>query len=533
MIPGITDARRASLLRRINEMENGSETYTQAELRAISNLTGATSAARDNLDRHIVEAANRAGVSTDAVRQYAEETVASVRAAGRSAGPSRRERLGNGNSPTLPTDRGTAVALEHLSHADPRWRCESCGRFRNPDMPHVCPDTSTPAPPAPSRARPPRAQRSTPAPRTPRVTTSEPPTRSTARQRYEEERARRQAEWAAAEHSSWSTDEGGMDLFQAAYSAARERKANGEPAVPLDLDSPGIPGRKFGLEIEFNLLNRSAGVKDRIMSRMKEAGVLEPNAYWERYHGPSRQRRANGEEVFSIESDCTVDGELITPPLEDTPENWRKVATICQILKEEGAITTAHGANQPPGGHIHVSLGDFDHGVESHDSILQTWGEHNDTLWRLSSRHDGAHRDTRYCNPNNVHYGPHSDVESIRRDNSGHYTTINFESVTGGRGDHVEFRAWDETLDPGTIQAQARLSLGITEAALREPTPADTPVDQVGSHLQEYRSRRLSGEEWRGATRPVRHLVDRIFADDRHKEQVASLFATTRWQRGR
>lgn len=532
MIPGITDARRASLMRRINEM--GSESYTEGELRAIVGLIGATSAARDNLDRHIVEAANRAGVSTDAVRQYAEETVASVRAAGRSAGPSRRERLSNGNSPEdLPTDRGTAVALDHLDHAGHRWRCESCGRFRNPDMPHVCPDTSTPAPPPPVRARRPRAQRPTPAPRPPTVPPPLPTTRSAARRLYEEERARRQAAWEATEHSSWSTDEGGMDLFQAAYSAARERKANGEPAVPLDLDSPGIPGRKFGLEIEFNLLNRSAGVKDRIMSRMKEAGILESGATWERYHGPSRARRANGEQVFSIESDCTVDGELITPPLEDTPENWRKVATICQILKEEGAITTAHGANQPPGGHIHVSLGDFDHGVESHDAILQTWGEHNDTLWRLSSRHDGAHRDTRYCNPNNVHYGPHSDVESIRRNNSGHYTTINFESVTGGRGDHVEFRAWDETLDPGTIQAHARLSLGITEAALRDPTPADTPVDQVGSHLQEYRSRRLSGEEWRGATRPVRNLVDRIFADDRHKEQIASLFATTRWQRGR
>ena len=532
-IPELTDARRRSLLRRINEMESGAESYTVAEIMAIAGLVHTANSVSDNLSARIVEAANRAGVSVDAVRQYAEETVASVRDAGRGAGPSRRERLGNGAIPDLPTDRGTAVALDHLNRVNLSWRCESCGRFRNPDMPHVCPDAATPAPPAPSRARRPRAQRPTAAPRPPRVTTSEPPTRSTARQRYEEERARRQAAWEATERSSWSTDEGGMDLFQAAYSAARERKANGEPAVPLDLDSPGIPGRKFGLEIEFNLLNRSAGVKDRIMSRMKEAGVLEPNAHWERYHGPSRQRRANGEEVFSIESDCTVDGELITPPLEDTPENWRKVATICQILKEEGAITTAHGANQPPGGHIHVSLGDFDHGVESHDSILQTWGEHNDTLWRLSSRHDGAHRDTRYCNPNNVHYGPHSDVESIRRDNSGHYTTINFESVTGGRGDHVEFRAWDETLDPGTIQAQARLSLGITEAALRDPTPADTPVDQVGSHLQEYRSRRLSGEEWRGATRPVRNLVDRIFADDRHKEQIASLFATTRWQRGR
>lgn len=551
-IPGLTTARAASILRRIDAMEF--ESYTVGELQAIRDLVSSANQARNELDEAILHAASVACTSTEEVRRYVEETITSVRESGRSTGPSRRQRMSNRTISDAPSDRGTVTALDQIQHANITWRCESCGRFRDPNAHHVCPDTSIPTPPPTTRARRQRARQTAPPPRPLSdadqfdayvlgINAQTPPespgsgahedTRLPRYATYMAAQARRQAEWEATERSSWSTDEGGMDLFQAAYNAARERKANGEPAVPLDLDSPGIPGRKFGVEIEFNLTSRTAEVKDRIIRRMIEAGIFEPGATWERYHGISRQRRANGEEVFSVESDCTVDGEFITPILEDTPENWRKIATICQILKEEGAITGAHGGNDPPGGHIHVSLDDFDHGVPSHDAILNTWGVHGDTLWRLSSHPDRAHRDPRFCSPSSMHYGPHDSVQEVRRYNSGHHTTINFESTTGEVKDHVEYRAWDETLDPGVMQAQVRLSLAITEAALRDPTPTGAPIERIGTHLEQYRGRRLSGEEWRGATAPVRRLVDHLFANERHKEQIASLFTTTRWQRAR
>lgn len=533
-IPGATEARQRSILRRLERMPD--ESYTVGDLEAIAALTSTAQRSAEEVDARISIAARSAGVGGAEVRSYVDRVIESVRESGRSAGPSRRERFSGEASVTgapLPRDRGTQVAMADLMRSNSTWRCAGCGRFRDPDVPHECPSSpasTAPLPPAVSPTSPPppprRAQRFRPPP------TAYEAERDSARRLYEEAQAQRREEWAAAEHSSWSTDEGGMDLFQAAYSAARARKANGEPAVPLDLESPGFPGRKFGIEIEFNLSDRSAAAKDRLMSRLREAGIFEDDARWERYHGPSRERRNNGQPVWSIENDCTVDGELVTPPLDDTPENWEKIATVCKILRECGALA-GNDPNQPTGGHIHVSLGDFDHAVESHDAILRTWGEHNDTLWRLSSRHDGPHRSARFCNPDAVAYGPHPDVSSIRRTNSGHHTTINFDGVTGRQQDHVEYRAWDETLDPGTIQAQVRLSLAITEAALRDPAPSGAPMEQIGSHLQQYRSRRLSGDEWRDSTRPVRNLVDKLFADDRHKEQIAALFSTTRWQRGR
>lgn len=534
-ITGLSDARGRSIANRLFEMRQ--ESYSSGELQALRELVSQSREAHAQMARYIGLAAYRSGTSEEDVRAYVDERIRQVREAGRSVGPSRGERLSHNEGNIMPHDRGTTVAMNALRDADSSWRCPVCGQFRSPDATHVCPGPrGAQGPPAAGRTRRRRVSSRSATPRvspalSPEVNAALSRSRRTAAQIYQDEQLQRQATWVATERSTWADDDGGMELFQAAYNAARQRKAAGEPAVPLDLDSPGIPGRKFGVEIEFNLPNHTAQTKNRIMSRLVEAGIFEPNATWERYHGPSRARRANGEAVFSIESDCTVDGELVTPPLDDTPENWQKIATICRILKEEGATAGSSRGNQPPGGHVHVSLGDFDHGVQSHDAILGTWGEHNDTLWRLSSHPDRAHRTATYCNPDVMHYGPHTDVATVRRTNAGHHTAINFESVVGSGGDHVEYRAWDETLDPGVIQAQVRLSLGITEAALRDPQAPRGPTERVGSHYTQYRGRRLSGEEWRDATRPVRSLVDHIFSSERHKEQVAALFATTRWQR--
>ena len=54
-------------------------------------------------------------------------------------------------------------------------------------------------------------------------------------------------------------------------------------------------------------------------------------------------------------------------------------------------------------------------------------------------------------------------------------------AASGSSSSHVEYRMWDSSLDPGTIQTQVKLSLGMTQAAFASPQPAGAPMP-VGAH---------------------------------------------------
>jgi hypothetical protein len=125
----------------------------------------------------------------------------------------------------------------------------------------------------------------------------------------------------------------------------------------------------------------------------------------------------------------------------------------------------------------------------------------------------------------------------VRYANDGHGLGVNFQSVTGRQTDHVEFRMWDSSLDPGVIQAQVKLSLAPAHTAFRSMGERWGSQEAIGTHRERNaalgRGRRLRGEEWRADTQTFRRLVDRIFTRDEDKAQATALFAVTRWQRRR
>ncbi len=100
----------------------------------------------------------------------------------------------------------------------------------------------------------------------------------------------------------------------------------------------------------------------------------------------------------------------------------------------------------------------------------------------------------------------------------------------------TEYRLWDATLDPAAIQGQVNLSLGMTDAAFRDHSWGDaTPI---GSHYTSNRTQlggrrgaRLTGDAWSNDTHQVRELTDRLFWRTANREQVAALYAATRWER--
>ncbi len=329
------------------------------------------------------------------------------------------------------------------------------------------------------------------------------------------------------------------EAFQTAYQQAQHRISHGEPAVPYQMqDATGglgarEGGRGFGVELEFDLpegVNREATLQ-AIAEDMHRAGISQIRSM-DRYHASMRQGYSDARDAWRLERDATVAGEIVSPILYDTPETWRDLATVCDIIRRHGGRASINA-----GGHVHVSAHNYDHTVENHNRLMRMVDGYQDTLFRLASNPSrGRHRGTNWCRPNTVPSQGYRDIGQARMANAGHHLAVNMQSVAGRHSDHVEFRMWDASLDPGIIQSQIKVSLGLTEAAFRDAGTATAPHpgtgDRVGAHHARFGTGRLQGEQWREATRSFRGLVDSIFHRDSDKEQITGLFAITKWQRG-
>ena len=96
-------------------------------------------------------------------------------------------------------------------------------------------------------------------------------------------------------------------------------------------------------------------------------------------------------------------------------------------------------------------------------------------------------------------------------------------------GDRIRFRLWDSTLNPGAIQAQIKLSVAMIEEFSTRTWTQPTPV---GTHFARNRripGARLSAADWKRDTLPLRELADLLYPNAADREQLAVLFAITRW----
>ena len=330
---------------------------------------------------------------------------------------------------------------------------------------------------------------------------------------------------------SWAEDPTG---FQAAYSEGLARRRAGESPVDYLTDNAtgGLghqhAGRSFGVELEFDLdqlpVSDRAAAIDRIGRDLHEAGLTR-SATQQGYHANQR----SGYSSWTFERDSTVAGEVVSPILDDSPESWRQLEEACDIIRRHGGTASAR-----TGSHVHVSCGDYGHDVSNHNNLLNLTSQYEDVLFRLAQNPSrSSHRGTSWCSPNRVPAEGYESVGRVRSTQGNHGSAINFGSVAGRQSDHVEFRMWDGSLDPGVIQSQVKVSLGLTEAARRQSRSGTRePLGthrSTNSHLQ--RGQRLQGEAWSRDTSSFRNLMDTLFHRDQDKRQVTQLFGATRWQR--
>jgi hypothetical protein len=88
-------------------------------------------------------------------------------------------------------------------------------------------------------------------------------------------------------------------------------------------------------------------------------------------------------------------------------------------------------------------------------------------------------------------------------------------------------------VDAGRIQAQVTASLAIVKLALDNVNPGQG-IERAGAHRDRYGRERLSGAAWEESTEAFRRFVSLMGAagadSDKHREQFATLFASSRWQ---
>jgi hypothetical protein len=348
-----------------------------------------------------------------------------------------------------------------------------------------------------------------------------------------------------------------QDLYEEAraaredYQAAQRRGETGEYPVPYlrgtvfgGLGSRGT-GRGFGTEIEYGFPDDMSWqdrceANERIGEELYDLGLTQQReqGYYGESHGWSRDFHEQG---WAFEEDPSTGGggEIISPVMFDEEQTWTNVERVCQVIRRHGGSATTRA-----GMHVHVGAGDYDHTVANHNRLLAAFTTHEDLIYRLSSEPKrGRHRGMTYCSPNQRPSSPYASVGAASGDNDGHDIGINMENVRGDRGDHIEIRTFDSSVEPGVIQAQIGVAVMMAEGALREGTtdPLTSVHHPVGERLAANPSRgALTGEQWQESTLGVRQFIDTFVPgmtdDDRQNpvvRQLVALFAVTKWQKRR
>lgn len=337
---------------------------------------------------------------------------------------------------------------------------------------------------------------------------------------------------------------------QAFYDLYREERNNRIPTAGrlllpyrtenvLDGAGNGIGSRRFGVELEL--------IADydqlRSIGRELHSEGLTPTSRQVGYHNASRNGWAN----WSFEEDGTVDGEIVSPILDDSATSWEQIRLVTEIVNRNGA-----SVNTSTGSHVHVSSGSYLNSTAKHAELLRFSQRNEDMLYRMSSNpRTGRHRGTSWCQPNtidnyetinsSVNYG-----HRVLGQHSSHGVALNMEASAMPEltRNHIEFRTWDGTLDPSIIQAQVMMSVAMTDAAERTilqhnqtERPAENDLRGRGWHSSQRltatnssRSAHSSFEAFNEETEHASLFIDHLFRREADRDMIGRLFARTNWQ---
>lgn len=317
---------------------------------------------------------------------------------------------------------------------------------------------------------------------------------------------------------------------QEEFEAALERVRN-EP-LPYDranaLNGSNIT---FGVELEF-----VDGDSDAIARELYSLGIVsEPRM--QSYH--SRSVRGK----WKLERDGTVTsgrrgGELVSPVLQDTPETWEQIEKICEVAKRHGARI-----NTKCGGHVHVGMDPLDEARQRWRRFFKSIKGHEETIYRLSGGTEGrirsGHRYFAMPFANRAEYGTTrrvtmnsvNDVHALTADvgNRDRYYGINLTNVHSyGRPNTVEFRYFNGSLDPATIQANVKVAAGVMMASEKARTKdLDT---EATPETMKRRGNMINNATNGRNNEAMMQFVDTFFTRKKDKDHILGVLARNNWR---
>lgn len=358
-----------------------------------------------------------------------------------------------------------------------------------------------------------------------------------------------------------------MSAFQSDWDEAKARFESGDHTLPYMTENvtnglgARVGGRSVGIEIEVDFPSDTTyEAKHRVAREIYEAG-LSDSPEVRPWHWRARQTGHRGQpmgggytddpNMWSVEFDRSVDDvggnrgcEIVSPIMYDEPHTWTNITKICEIVERHGGKVTPR-----TGLHVNVGAGDFDHTVGNHNRLVGLANAYEDVIVRAAHNPaSGAnHRGREFCRPMTMPSEGFTSIREAQRsvdptnyDGSSHRAMINLDHVPAEgspvvNSTRVEVRIFDGSLDPGRIQADIKMSLGLVNAAVRGvEVPRD--AERAGTRRTQNvgangRMRRLRGEQWENDTASCRRLVDTLFSRAEDKKQFVYAFAASRWQR--
>jgi len=340
-----------------------------------------------------------------------------------------------------------------------------------------------------------------------------------------------------------------FSAFRRIYKTARASAANGGNPLESFLAAPsaapilttgsyGTVEPMFGIEIEFD------GPDSGYLESARLAGELCARMFTEYNYRMDYHSLSHETQTWRYEDDMTVTGgEVISPILHDTPRDWDSLGQVIDIITAHGG----NGSSRNAGGHIHLDTSSFGNDIRVWQRFFTIYHAFDDVITRLASNpfRNGRHRGYNYTHLSTPYTYPHDINAAAFRNMINHYSdrgSINTSSVSPVTGNgHIEFRIWDGSADMAVIQTHVKIVCAIRDAAIfnegRHDEIMALPREDRGKHYSERRTdhehanTNLSGEHWQDDTKSFRQFCDLLFTTRSDKEQMATLFAMTKWPR--
>ena len=258
----------------------------------------------------------------------------------------------------------------------------------------------------------------------------------------------------------------------------------------------------FGIEIEFAVADAHW-----VASELHARG-LTASAEPAEYHGARSDGKWTVEQDRSVTSifsegdnaaSYVVGGEVVSPPLRDTPETWRQLATVLEVLRACGAEV-----NRSCGLHVHIGSDALLEPparmlpeVERQRVMLPALSRlamlasncFEDLVFRMASAEGGQHRGQAFFyrhsrpleRPLRRAYGSVVELaEALGKEGAARRAALNLTNVGDPQKDTVEFRQCNGTLDGRIVQAFCRLCVALVGAARWHPAAARREPQPLG-----------------------------------------------------